>query len=119
MFDIGFWELVLCAVIGLIVLGPQRLPGAVRAVMKWVYTFRSMANQVREELEKEIQLKELKDEIDEARHSGRKLGEQLKDSLDQASSSLHSERHENSIHQPDEVGLDSNLISKENDHERQ
>ncbi|MBE4395154.1 Sec-independent protein translocase TatB, partial [Vibrio parahaemolyticus] len=26
MFDIGFWELVLISVVGLVVLGPERLP---------------------------------------------------------------------------------------------
>lgn len=118
MFDIGFWELVLCAIIGLVVLGPQRLPGAIRAVMKWVYTFRSMANQVKEELEKEIQLKEIQDEIDKARTSGRRLGEQLKETLDQAASSEQPKHEENSINPPDKTVSDSNLTSKENDHER-
>ena len=32
MFDVGFWELVLCAVVALIVLGPERMPVAVRSV---------------------------------------------------------------------------------------
>ena len=33
MFDVGFWELVLCAVVALIVLGPERMPVAVRPVV--------------------------------------------------------------------------------------
>ncbi|CAG9294904.1 Sec-independent protein translocase protein TatB [Celerinatantimonas diazotrophica] len=81
MFDIGFWELVLCAVIGLIVLGPERLPKAIRALMRWVYMLRSMANQVKDDLEKEIQLKELREEVEKARQAGYTIGGQLKDSL--------------------------------------
>ncbi len=81
MFDIGFWELVLCAVIGLVVLGPERLPKAIRAVMRWVYMLRSMANQVKDDLEKEIQLKELREEVEKARQAGYHIGGQLKDSL--------------------------------------
>lgn len=41
MFDIGFSELVLVFVIGLVVLGPQRLPVAVRTVMGWIRALRS------------------------------------------------------------------------------
>ncbi|MFM2486008.1 Sec-independent protein translocase protein TatB [Celerinatantimonas yamalensis] len=93
MFDIGFWELVLCAVVGLIVLGPERLPSAIRGVMRWVYTIRSMANQVKEDLEKEIQLKELREEVDKARQSARLIGGQIKDSIDlsEKTNSPHSE----------------------------
>jgi len=36
MFDIGFAELLLIGVVGLLVLGPERLPGAVRTVSLWV-----------------------------------------------------------------------------------
>ncbi|MFQ9623296.1 MAG: Sec-independent protein translocase protein TatB, partial [Enterobacteriaceae bacterium] len=36
MFDIGFSELLLVFVIGLIVLGPQRLPVAVKTVASWI-----------------------------------------------------------------------------------
>ena len=43
MFDIGFGELVLVFVIGLIVLGPQRLPVAVKTIAGWVRALRSLA----------------------------------------------------------------------------
>ncbi|EGQ9935398.1 twin-arginine translocase subunit TatB, partial [Vibrio vulnificus] len=36
MFDIGFWELVLIFVVGLVVLGPERLPHAIRSVARFV-----------------------------------------------------------------------------------
>ena len=36
MFDIGFWELLLIAIIGLVVLGPERLPVAIRTVRNWI-----------------------------------------------------------------------------------
>ncbi|MDA7747369.1 Sec-independent protein translocase protein TatB, partial [Psychromonas sp.] len=47
MFDIGFWEIILISIIGLVVLGPQRLPIAIRSVMKWVNAAKSMANSVK------------------------------------------------------------------------
>lgn len=82
MFDIGFWELLLCATIGLIVLGPERLPKAIRAVMRWVYTLRSMANQVKDDLENEVQLKALREEIQKARDEGYQIGSRLKETLE-------------------------------------
>ncbi len=50
MFDIGFSELLLVFVIGLIVLGPQRLPVAVKTVVGWIRTLRSLATTVQNEL---------------------------------------------------------------------
>ncbi|MFT5003353.1 MAG: sec-independent protein translocase protein TatB, partial [Flavobacteriales bacterium] len=32
MFDVGFWELILIAIMGLVILGPERLPVAIRTL---------------------------------------------------------------------------------------
>ena len=54
MFDVGFWELVLCAVVALIVLGPERMPVAVRSVAHWLGAARSMLNAVKAEFEQKL-----------------------------------------------------------------
>lgn len=54
MFDIGFWELLLVAVITLIVVGPDKLPGLVRTVGVWVGRIRHFANSVKTEFEDEV-----------------------------------------------------------------
>jgi len=59
MFDIGFWEIALISVVGLIVLGPERLPTAIRSVMQWINTAKSMANSVKSEITEELKLHEL------------------------------------------------------------
>ncbi len=65
MFDIGFLELALIAVLALIVLGPERLPGAARAAGKFAARARTLARglqtQLREEMEREEN--KLKDEL--------------------------------------------------------
>ena len=66
MFDIGFSELVLVLIVGLVVLGPQRLPIAIRTVMGWVRTIRGLAANVQNELAQELKLQELKDSIKKA-----------------------------------------------------
>lgn len=66
MFDIGFSELVLVFIVGLVVLGPQRLPVAIRTVMGWVRTIRGLAANVQNELSQELKLQELQESIKKA-----------------------------------------------------
>jgi len=66
VFDIGFSELVLLMVVGLVVLGPKRLPVAIRTVMSWVKTIRGLAANVQNELKQELKLQELQDSIKKA-----------------------------------------------------
>lgn len=60
MFDIGFLELVLIGIIGLIVLGPERLPVAAKTLGKWVGRARRLVSQFSQEIDKEIEIEELK-----------------------------------------------------------
>ena len=66
MFDIGFSEIVLVCIVGLVVLGPKRLPVAIRTVMGWVKTIRGLAANVQNELKQELKLQELQDSIKKA-----------------------------------------------------
>jgi Tat protein translocase TatB subunit len=59
MFDVSLPEFVLCAIIGLLVLGPQRLPKVAAEIGKWVGRARRTATQLRRQLEREIELSEL------------------------------------------------------------
>ncbi len=54
MFDIGFAELLLIGLVGLIVVGPEQLPGAVRTVIAWVNRFRQSFDQIRSEVRREL-----------------------------------------------------------------
>jgi sec-independent protein translocase protein TatB len=59
MFDVSFPEFVICAVIGLLVLGPKRLPKVAAEIGKWVGRARRTATQLRRQLEREIELSDL------------------------------------------------------------
>lgn len=63
MFDIGFSELVLIAVIALIVIGPERLPEVARTVGKYVGRMRRFVNKVRDDIESEISQEELREAL--------------------------------------------------------
>lgn len=65
MFDIGFAELLICAIIALLVLGPERLPGAVRTVGRWIGRARHTVNHFTEQIDREIRAEELRKRLDE------------------------------------------------------
>ncbi|MFG3451970.1 MULTISPECIES: Sec-independent protein translocase protein TatB [Pseudomonadaceae] len=63
MFDIGFTELLLIGLVALFVLGPERLPGAVRTAGLWIgRAKRSFAN-IKAEVEREIGADEIRRQL--------------------------------------------------------
>jgi len=84
MFDIGFWEMALIAVIGLVVVGPERLPNAMRSVISWINTAKGMANSVKSELSQELKLHELNENMIKASKKGLDdLDPELKKSIEE------------------------------------
>ncbi len=59
MFDIGFWELTLIGIMGLVVLGPERLPVAIRTIKSWITGARKFSDTVKSELSEELRIHEL------------------------------------------------------------
>ncbi len=54
MFDVGFWELVVIGVVGLLVVGPQRLPQLASQLGQWAGQARSMARVLKRQLHEEM-----------------------------------------------------------------
>ena len=59
MFDIGLLELFLIAVVSILVLGPEKLPVAVRSIAKTFYWFKKQTTDAREEMNKAFDLNEV------------------------------------------------------------
>ncbi|HTN33174.1 MAG TPA: Sec-independent protein translocase protein TatB [Marinobacter sp.] len=66
MFDIGFLELLICGIIALLVLGPERLPTAARAAGRWVGAARRMVSQFTSELDSQLKADELREQLRKA-----------------------------------------------------
>ena len=64
MFDIGFSELLLVFIIGLLVLGPERLPKAARTLGYWMGRARSTFNNLRNELEREALNQDMRQQLE-------------------------------------------------------
>lgn len=82
MFDIGFWELVLIAVMALLILGPERLPVAIRTVRQWLTSVRQFSHSIKTELNEELRVHELHANLKKAEQSNlQNLSPEVADSL--------------------------------------
>lgn len=86
MFDAGFAELILIFVIGLLILGPERLPRVAAQLGRWVARARRTANQLRYQLEREVALEEIQRTQKQVRRSVSSAAEQAKRNVAGASS---------------------------------
>lgn len=65
MFDIGFFELLVIAVVGLLVLGPQRLPQAIRTLGLYLGRIRKTVAGIQQEVNEQLQLEEMRERLAE------------------------------------------------------
>jgi sec-independent protein translocase protein TatB len=84
MFDIGFSELLLIAVVALVVLGPERLPKAARFAGLWVRKARAQWYSVKSELERELADEELKRNLHDSRDAMRAIDDSVRTAGDEA-----------------------------------
>jgi len=72
MFDIGWSELVVIAVVALIAIGPKELPGVLRTVGQWMRKARTMAGEFQgqfQEAMREAEMADLKKSFDEVKEA--------------------------------------------------
>jgi len=88
MFDIGGWEFLLIAILGIIVLGPQQLPGAIRSVMSFVRRAKELAREFQsglEEVARETEFDKVSEDIQniaDHRVATGSIRKEIEDSLD-------------------------------------
>lgn len=63
MFDVGFSELLVIAIISLVVMGPERLPETVRTIGLWIGRLKQMFINARKELEDEVGMDEVRRQL--------------------------------------------------------
>jgi sec-independent protein translocase protein TatB len=79
MFDVGFAELFLLALIGLLVLGPERLPGVARTVGGFVRKARASWTSLRNTIESELAEADISEPLKKASEEFRQIGKNLTD----------------------------------------
>jgi len=88
MFDVGFWEILLILVLALVVIGPERLPGAARQAGFWVGKARRYIEGVRTEVEQELDVSEFKRMLHNQEVQINELQQQIKSSVDDVGSEI-------------------------------
>lgn len=97
MFDIGFSELIVIAIVALVVIGPERLPKVARTIGLLLGRAQRYVNDVKSDINREMQLDELK-----------KLQSQVTDSARELESSMRNEfeNARNAMQAPVQTALD-------------
>ena len=75
MLDIGFLELMLIGVVGLLVLGPERLPRAARTTGMWIGKIKRTVSGMQREISAQLEAEELRQKLNEQQ---KKLDDSLK-----------------------------------------
>jgi sec-independent protein translocase protein TatB len=87
MFDIGLSEMMVIAVVALVVLGPERLPKVARTMGHLIGRAQRYVNQVKQDINREMELGELKKLQDEVKSAA----QEMQQSVNEASRSVEAE----------------------------
>jgi len=90
MFDIGFSELIVIAIVALVVIGPERLPKVARTLGLLLGRAQRYVNDVKSDISREMQLDELKKLQSQVAESARSLETSVRSEFDAAQSALAS-----------------------------
>jgi sec-independent protein translocase protein TatB len=63
VFDIGFSELIVCAIVALVVIGPERMPEAVRTVGLWIGRLKRGLRETRSEIERQMGVDDIRRQL--------------------------------------------------------
>ncbi len=88
MFDVGFWELALIGVVGLLVVGPERLPGVARTIGRWVGQAQRMVRSVRSDIERELETENLRNMLNQQEEQIKELKGIVEDVRDDAEATV-------------------------------
>jgi len=108
---VGFWEFILIAVVGTIVLGPDKLPGAIRKIVQFKRQMSQMAQGLSAEVNEQLRTHELHENLKKAEQMGMQdLPEDLQKSVNELKDAANSV---NEPIKPSKDPQDSHVDSKQ------
>jgi sec-independent protein translocase protein TatB len=119
VFDIGFFELLLISVVGLLVFGPEQFLDAVRVTTRWVKRIRRSFDEVRTDIQRELHndevMRELKASANDLEKQVKDLTAPVKEQIHQVETAVQSQTSEEAadlLSQPSTVGDDRDKETK-------
>lgn len=88
MFEIGFSELLVCFLVALVVLGPEKLPKVARTVGRWTGQAKGYLRNLTAELDREAQLGELRKQLEDAKRAVQDGAQSFKESVHKEAGTL-------------------------------
>ena len=79
MLDLGFLEILFIGVIAVIVLGPEKLPEAMASIFKYLRKITSFISETKESIDRELQIKELREEANQYKQELMSASQKLQD----------------------------------------
>ena len=104
MFDIGFTEILLIAVVALVVLGPEKLPVAVRTIGLWIGKVKRTVSGIQTEISEELRL-------DEMKRTAAVAKEQLDSELEEMRSPFVSESEATSVNEKETASSEPSIAA--------
>ena len=91
MFDIGFSELIVCAIVALIVIGPERMPETVRTIGLWIGRVKRSLRDTREEIERQMGVDDIRRQLhnEEIMRSLEDARKNIDDAIAEGQNSIH------------------------------
>jgi sec-independent protein translocase protein TatB len=89
VFDVGFSELMVIALVGLIVIGPERLPKVARTVGHLLGRLQRYVGDVKSDISREMQLEDLKKLQAQVTEQARDMERQVNDQMHTVETSLN------------------------------
>ena len=90
MFDVGFSEMLVIAVVALVVIGPEKLPGVAKTVGAWFGRLQRYVNDVKADINREIELEELRKFKTQFEEAAQSLDSGFRSEVSQAEASMQS-----------------------------
>ncbi|MCK5895943.1 MAG: twin-arginine translocase subunit TatB [Cocleimonas sp.] len=120
MFDAGFTEVMVIAVIALLVIGPERLPEVAAKVGGWIGKVKAFVSTTKADIEREFQASEMRDllseqkkEIEELRQMVSETQDDFRTNVDEAKG-LFEENINSSIEEVKELDQDKKKNESDN-----
>jgi sec-independent protein translocase protein TatB len=86
MFDFGFTEMMIIAVVGLVVLGPERLPKVAKQAGQWLGKLRRYVDDVKTDINRQMELQELKNLQAQMTEAAREVESSVQSTMSQVQS---------------------------------
>lgn len=93
MFDVGFWELTVIAVVALIVIGPEKLPGVARTMGYWIGRARNFAASVQEDIKREVDKSEELKRLMEEQSKVKEMHQIIENTVDEVKKTVSVNAH--------------------------